>query len=54
MVLGKIVGGGLIFVGLAFIFVFPFGQKWQPSQFTRLAILIGIFLILLGIYLVTA
>ena len=54
MVLGKITGGVLIFVGLAFVFVFPSGQKWQPKQFTTLGILIGIFLILLGIYMVTA
>jgi len=54
MVLGKIAGGILVLVGLGFVFVFPFGQKWQPAQFTRLGILIGIFLILFGIYLVTA
>jgi hypothetical protein len=53
MVLGKITGGGLILIGLAFIFVFPFGQKWQPTQFTKLGIFIGIFLVLLGIYLVS-
>lgn len=52
MILMKIVGGVMIFVGLSFVFVFPFGQKWQPKQFTNLAILIGMFLILLGIYFV--
>lgn len=54
MVLEKIAGGALIFVGLAFVFVFPSGAKWQPKQFTTLGILIGIFLILLGIYFVTS
>lgn len=54
MVVGKITGGILILVGLAFVFVFPAGGKWQPNQFTTLGILIGIFLILLGIYMVTA
>lgn len=50
--IGKITGGMLILVGLAFVFVFPFGEKWQPKQFTNLGILIGIFLILFGIYMI--
>lgn len=54
MLLTKIVGGILIFVGLAFIFVFPTSSRYQPEGFTKLAIIIGMFLILLGIYFVVA
>jgi drug/metabolite transporter (DMT)-like permease len=52
LILGKLAGVGLILAGLAFVFVFPAGTKFQWEKFTNLAIIIGIFLILLGILLV--
>ncbi len=45
----KFFGTLSIIVGMAFIFVFPANRRYQPEQFTKLGILIGIILILFGI-----
>jgi len=47
----KVLGAISILAGIAFLFVFPDIRRYQPEEFTNLAIIIGIFLILFGIYL---
>lgn len=47
----KIFGAVSILAGIAFLFIFPDIGRYQPGFFTNIAILIGIFLILFGIFL---
>lgn len=47
----KIFGAVSILAGLFFIFLFPEWEKHEYLPFTKVAIIIGIFLILFGIYL---
>jgi len=47
----KIFGAVSILLGAFFLFIFPENIKFQPKFFTNLAIILGIFLILFGIYL---
>ncbi len=48
----KIIGGACILTGIFFIIFFPETKQFEFIQFTKTAIIIGIFLILLGIYLI--
>ncbi|MEM7821297.1 MAG: hypothetical protein QXX38_00545 [Candidatus Aenigmatarchaeota archaeon] len=47
----KIFGAILILFGFFLIFLFPEWKEFEYKPFTRLALLIGIFFILFGIYL---
>jgi len=49
--IGKILGALSIVGGFFFIFLFPSWKQYEWEPFTKLAIMLGIFLILLGIYL---
>jgi len=51
MVIWKILGGLSILAGFFFVFLFPDWKEFQTDQFTLTGIGLGIFLILLGIYL---
>jgi len=52
MVIMKIFGALSILAGIFFLVFFPDWKQFQPSSFTNTAIVIGIFLLLLGIYLI--
>jgi hypothetical protein len=55
MIIQRIFGWISIIVGLSFIILFPSSwSRFTPPKFTHAAILIGIFLIGLGIFLVKA
>ena len=47
----KVFGAVSILAGIAFLFVFPDIGRYQPGFFTNISMLIGIFLILFGIFL---
>jgi len=51
MVIEKILGVLSILGGIFFLFFFPDWKQFQPDFFTKTGILIGILLLLLGIYL---
>jgi hypothetical protein len=51
MVVTKIIGGLLVIGGLLFVIVFPDIAVYQSKAFSKTGIIIGVFLILLGIYL---
>lgn len=53
MVVFKILGGLSVLFGLFLMFGVPAGQEYQPIGMARASILIGIFFVLLGIYLIT-
>ena len=55
MATNQILGAGLILGGLAFMFVFPdwhVESAYQPKQFAHSAILIGLLMVIAGVYLV--
>lgn len=52
MVIEKILGAISILAGIFFLFFFPDWKQFQPEFFTKTGIVIGIFLLLLGIYLI--
>jgi len=52
MIVEKILGVISILAGFFFIFLFPDWTPFQPKSFTKTGIIIGIFLLLLGIYLI--
>jgi len=47
----KILGGLLILGGLFLLIGFPWVTKYQPEEMGKTGILIGIILLLIGIYL---
>lgn len=51
MVLGKIFGGLSIAAGIFFLFFFADPRKYQPEGFFNLSIILGIFFLVLGGYL---
>lgn len=53
MVLYKILGGLSILFGLFLMFGVPAAREYQPFGMSRTAILIGIFFVILGVYLMT-
>jgi len=53
MVLYKILGGLSILFGLFLMFGVPAAGEYQPFSMSKAAILIGIFFVILGIYLMT-
>lgn len=52
MVLLKILGALSIFVGLGFIFGFPDMIRYQHTYHTNVGMILGIFFVLFGIYLI--
>jgi hypothetical protein len=54
MVIQRIIGWVSIVMGLLFIISFPSVNKYTPDKFAHAAVIIGIFLIALGIFLVKA
>ena len=53
MVVFKILGGLSVLFGLFLMFGVPAAEEYQPAGMARASILIGIFFIILGIYLLT-
>ncbi|MBI4010122.1 MAG: hypothetical protein HY361_02930 [Candidatus Aenigmarchaeota archaeon] len=53
MVLFKIIGGLSVVFGLFLMFGVPAAGEYQPPAMSKTAILIGIFFVILGIYLMT-
>jgi hypothetical protein len=51
MILTKIIGAGCILLGFFLVVLFPDSPDFQPPNMTWTGVLFGIFLILLGIYL---
>jgi hypothetical protein len=51
MILTKIIGAGCILLGFFLVVIFPDSSEIQPTNMTFGATLIGILLILFGIYL---
>lgn len=49
--LSKIVGAGIFLLGLAIIMVFPGISDYQPEKMGKAGILIGLILLILGLYL---
>mgnify|MGYP001597138227 FL=1 len=53
MVVFKVIGGLSIVFGLFMMFGVPFQTFAQPAGMARVAIIIGLFFVILGIYLMT-
>jgi len=53
MVLYKIIGGLSVLFGLFLMFGFPVASEYQPEAMGKTAIVIGIFFVILGVYLMT-
>jgi len=51
MVWNQILGVLSMLVGFFFMFVFPDWEILQPKAFTKTGMIIGLFFILLGVYL---
>jgi hypothetical protein len=51
MILIKIIGASCILLGFFLVVLFPDSPELQPPNMTWSAVLFGIFLIMLGIYL---
>jgi hypothetical protein len=51
MILLKIIGAGCVLLGFFLVVLFPDSPDLQPPNMGWAGVLIGIFLILLGIYL---
>jgi hypothetical protein len=54
MVIKKLFGWGSVILGLLFVISFPSADKYMPNKFAYAGVMIGIFLIALGIYLIQA
>jgi hypothetical protein len=48
----KIVGAGMLLLGLALVMGFPYIAEYTPDEMTNAAVIIGLILIVIGIYLI--